>query len=183
MSDLEPPYSAACLRRINKDLREMRLGLNAPTSEKAVASSDLDPDPSSGLDYGWVISQGFRVPSNHQQDQTMLRNFKLQIQPHAVSVSDFSILTKPMSRKTVSSSDMDHVPSSGLNYGGVITQGFLGPFLLNSSCHYFEKLTKDEKMSSQLWVRTAGYRNYITYAGRKLNNKLRMAGYKKYISY
>ena len=38
-------------------------------------------------------------------------------------------------------------------------------------------------MRSQLWVRMAGYRNYVTYAGRKLNNKLRMAGYRKYISY
>ena len=28
-----------------------------------------------------------------------------------------------------------------------------------------------------------GHQNYITYAGRKLNNKLRMAGYRKYISY
>ena len=38
-------------------------------------------------------------------------------------------------------------------------------------------------MSSQLGVRIAGYRNYITYAGRKLNNKLCMAGYRKYVSY
>ena len=37
-------------------------------------------------------------------------------------------------------------------------------------------------MRSQLWVRMAGYQNYVTYAGRKLNNKLRMAGYRKYIS-
>ena len=38
-------------------------------------------------------------------------------------------------------------------------------------------------MSSRIWVCMAGYRNYITYAGQKLNNKLRMAGYGKYISY
>ena len=38
-------------------------------------------------------------------------------------------------------------------------------------------------MSSQLWVGMARYRNYITYAGRKLNNTLRMAVYRKYISY
>ena len=40
-------------------------------------------------------------------------------------------------------------------------------------------------MSSQMWVRMAGYQNYITYMGRKLNNLmwLRMAGYRKYISY
>ena len=38
-------------------------------------------------------------------------------------------------------------------------------------------------MCIQLWVRMAGYRNYITYAVQKPNNKLRMAGYREYISY
>ena len=38
-------------------------------------------------------------------------------------------------------------------------------------------------MSIQLWVRMAGYRNYRMYAVRKLNNKLCMAGYRRYISY
>ena len=38
-------------------------------------------------------------------------------------------------------------------------------------------------MSSKLWVRMVGYRNYRTYAGQKLRNKLRMEGYRKYISY
>ena len=115
----------------------------------------------------------------------MIWNFKFQIQPQAVPVSGLSILTKPKSRKTVASSDLDPDSSSGLNSGGVIAKGFRGPFLLNSSCHYFEKVDEGRKMSSQLWVSMAGYRNYITYAGRKLNNLmwLRMAGYRKYISY
>ena len=65
--------------------------LTKPTSRKTVASSDMDPDLSSGLDSGVVIPQGFCGPSNHQRDQTMLRNFKLQIQPQAVPISDFSI--------------------------------------------------------------------------------------------
>ena len=117
----------ACLRRITKDLRKMRLGLNKPTSRKTVASSDMAPDPSSGLNSGGVIAQGFRGPSNHQQDQKMLRNFKLQMQPQAVLVSDFSILTKPTSIKTVASSDMAPDPSAGLDSGGVIAQGFRGP--------------------------------------------------------
>ena len=105
------------------------------------------------------------------------------MQPQAVPVSDFSILTKPPSRKTVASSDLAPDPSSGLNSRGVINQGFLGPFLLDSSCHDFEKVDKGRKMSSQLWVRMAGYWNYITYAGRKLNNMmwLCMAGYRIYI--
>ena len=71
----------ACLRRITDDLRELRLVLNKPTSKKTVASSDLDPDTSSGINSGGVIIQGFCGPSNHQRDQIMLRNFKLQIQP------------------------------------------------------------------------------------------------------
>ena len=93
-------------------------------------------------------------------------------------VSGLSILTKPKSRKTIASSDLAPDPSSGINSGGVIAKGFHGPFLLNSSCHYFEKVDEGQKMSSQLWVRMAGYRNYITYVGRKLNNLmwLRMAG-------
>ena len=37
----------------------------------------------------------------HNQNQTMLQKFKLQLQPQAVPVSDFSILTNPTSRKIV----------------------------------------------------------------------------------
>ena len=105
------------------------------------------------------------------------------MQPQAVPVSDFSILTNPTSRKIVASSDLAPDPSASIDSGGVIAQGLCGPFLLNSSCHDFETVDKGRKMSSQLWVRMAGYQNYITYAGRKLNNELRMAGYRKYISY
>ena len=110
----------ACLRRITKDLRKMRLGLNKLTFRNTIASSDLAPDPSSGLDSGGVINQGLHGPSNHQRDQTMLRHSKLQMQPQAVLVSDFSILTKPTSSKTVASSYMAPDPSSGLDSGGVI---------------------------------------------------------------
>ena len=157
--------------------------LTKPEYRKTVASFDLDPDTSSGLNSGGLISQGFRGPSNHQQDQTIIQNFRLQMQPQAVPVSDFYILTKPTYRNTVSSSDLAPDPLADLGSVGVIAQGFLGPLLLNSSCHYFDKVDKGLKMSIQLWVRMAGYRNYIKYAGRKLNNKLRMAGYRKYISY
>ena len=100
--------------------------LTKPTSRKNVASYDMTPDlaldPSSGIDSGGVIAQGFCGASNHQHDQTMLRNFKIQIQPQAVPVSDFSILTKPTSRKTIASSYSYLNPdtSSGLDFGGVI---------------------------------------------------------------
>ena len=117
----------ACLRRMVDDLRELRLSLNNHTSKKTDASSDLAPDPSSSLDYEGVIAQGFCGPYNHQWDQTMLQNFKLQIQPQAVPVSDLSILTKPTSRNTVASSDMSPHPSSGINSVVVIAQGFCGP--------------------------------------------------------
>ena len=40
-----------------------------------------------------------------------------------------------------------------------------------------------QKMNNLMWIRMAVYQNYITYAGQKLNIKLRMAGYIKYISY
>ena len=106
--------------KIADNLHELHLGLIMPNSKKTVASYDLDPDPSSGIDSGEVISQGFCGPSNHQWDQTMLQNFKLQMQTQAVPVSDFSYLTKPTSRKNVASSDLGPDPSYGLNYGGVI---------------------------------------------------------------
>ena len=80
----------------------------------------------------------------------MLRNFKLQMQPRAVPVSGFSILTKPTYSNTVASYDMAPDPSAGLDSGRVIAQVFRVPFLLNSSCHDFENFDRGQKMSSQL---------------------------------
>ena len=82
-------------------------------------------------------------------------------------------------------SDLAPDPSAGLDFKGVIPQGFRGKFLLNSSWRDFEKVDEGQKISSQLWVRMAEYRNYIKYVGRKLNTLmwLRMAGYQKYIKY
>ena len=133
MTGPELPYkissseeALACLMKLIKRLDDKSLRLDKPTSRKIFASSDLVTYLSDSLDYGGAIAEGFRGPSNHQRDQTMLRNFKLQIQPQAVPVSDFSILTKPTYRKTVSSSDMAPDPSSGLDSGVVIAQGFCG---------------------------------------------------------
>ena len=64
-----------------------------------------------------------------------------------------------------------------------MAQGLRGPFLLSRSCHDFKFFDKGRKMSSQLWVLMAGYQNYKTYTGRKPNNKIRMAGYRIYLSY
>ena len=62
----------------------------------------------------------------HHHNQTMLRNFKLQMQPQAMPFSDFSMLTKPTSRKISTSSDLATDLSAGLNYGGAIALGFRG---------------------------------------------------------
>ena len=133
MSGPELPYiifsseeALALLRKITKRLDDLILRLDKPISRKILASSGLAPDPSFGLDSGGVITQGFIGPSNHQQDQTILRNSKLQMQPQTVPDSHFSILTKPTSRKTVASSNMAPDPSSGLDSGGLIAQGFCG---------------------------------------------------------
>ena len=44
------------------------------------------------------------------------------------------------SRKIVVSSDLDPDPSAGLDFTGVIAQGFSGPFLLNSFWRDFETI-------------------------------------------
>ena len=63
----------------------------------------------------------------HYQLQTMLQNFKLQMQPQAESVSDFSILTKPTFSKILASSDLVTYLSASLDSGGAIAEGFRGP--------------------------------------------------------
>ena len=63
----------------------------------------------------------------HQRNQTMPQDFKLQMQPQAVPVPDFSILTNPTARKIVVSYDLAPNLSPSLNSGGVIPQEFLGP--------------------------------------------------------
>ena len=155
--------------------------LTKPTSRKIVVSSDLDPNQSAGIDYGGVIAQGFCGPSNHEPHISRLRTQMRFFTPLSCDLEPD--ITKPNPRNIVISSDLDPDTSTSFGSGGVTYQGFRGPLLLNSSCHDFEKVDKGQKMSSQLWVRMAGYQNYITYAGRKLNNKLRMSGYQKYVSY
>ena len=106
MSGPELPYKIssseeilACLRKITKEVDDLRLHLNK-----------------------------VRLHDNkvHYQFQTMLRNFKLHMQPQAKPVSDFYILTKPTSRNIFASSDLATDLSAGLDYGGAIAQGFRG---------------------------------------------------------
>ena len=112
--------------------------------QKILVSSDLNPY----LDTVQAITRIFSELSNHDphtsRHRTQNRFFtslSCDLQP------DITTLT---SSKTVVSSYPGPDPSAGFNYGGVIHQGFRGPFLLNSSCHDFEKVDEGRKMISQL---------------------------------
>ena len=59
-------------------------------------------------------------------------------------------INKPTSRKIVVSADLGTDMSAGIDSGGVIARVFRGTFLLNSSCHDFEKDKEGQKMSGQL---------------------------------
>ena len=90
------------------------------------------------------------------------------------------------SRKIFVSSDLDPDPSAGLDFTGVIAQGFSGPFLLNSSWRDFETIDEERKLSSQLWyvgqkrvcLRMAGKFMTTYFFAYNLSNQLwlRMAG-------
>ena len=111
----------------------------------------MAPDSSAGLDSEGVIPQGFHGTSNHDPHMSRLRN-QTRFFTH-LSCNIEPDITKPTSRKIVVSSDLDPDPSADLDYGGVIAQGFRGPFVLNSSCYDFEKVDEGRKTSSQLWIR------------------------------
>ena len=92
MSGPELPYkissseeALACLRRITKIIDDWRDDLRLNLNEM------------------------------HQRNQTMLRIFRPQMQPQAVSVSDFSILTKSTSRNIVVSYDLAPDTSAALD--------------------------------------------------------------------
>ena len=199
------------------------LSLYKITSHNIFLSSNLDPDiyPFQGITrvFSKTIYERNQTMYNYMVAQ--IQNFRLQMQPQAVPVSDLSIskvtsqkifvsadmdpdldpvqaiarvfsktfkfftplccdiepeITKPTSRKIVVSynlypypsanlfsrnivfsSDLAHNPSSSLDSKRLSAQGFRGPFLLNSSCLDFEKVDEGRKLSSQLWVRMAGY--------------------------
>ena len=106
MSVPELPYkisfseeALACLRRMTKIVNNLRL--------------DFD-----------ILR--LNLNNVHKLNQKMLQNFKLQMQPQTVPVSDLSSLTKPTSSKIVVSSEMAPDPSAGIDSGGVITQGLRG---------------------------------------------------------
>ena len=133
-------------------------------SREIVVSSDLDPD----LDPVQAIAPVFRetykfftpLQCDLEPEVNKPTSKKIVVSSN-LSPDPSSDLT---SRKIVVSSDLDPDPSAGLYFTRVITQGFNGPFLLNSFWRDFEKIDEKRKLSSQLW-----------YAGRK-RVWLRMAG-------
>ena len=70
-------------------------------------------------------------------------------------------ITKPTSRKIFVSYDLSPDTSSGLDSEGVIDQGFRGPFIINSSCHDFDKLTNYKKEQSTVATYVGIYKIYI----------------------
>ena len=98
----------------------------------------MDPDLSVGIYPVQGITLVFSEPSN-------IDSHKSHPQTQTRFVTLESDITKPTSSKIVVSSDMDTYLPSGIDSGWVISRLFREPFHLNSSCHDFEKLIKDEK--------------------------------------
>ena len=163
------------------------------TSQNLFASDDLNPD----IDPVQEIASVFSKPSNHDPHTSRLQNQTRFFTPLSFDLEPN--INKPTSRKIFVSSDLGPDPSAGLNSGGVIDQGFCGPFLLNSSCHDFENFwwrTKNEQCTvatyggvSKLYITQIRIYLFFPFTekvrGEKLNNLmwLRMVGYLNYISY
>ena len=136
------------------------ISISNVNSRNIFVSADLAPDLSADIDHVQVISRVFREPSNIDPHISLL-----QTQTRFVISLSCDLepdITKPTSRNILVSSDMAPDMSAGINYGRVIAQVFREPFILNSSCHYFETFNKRRKISSQLWIRMAVDPNYIS---------------------
>ena len=163
------------------------------TYHNIFVSVDLDTD----LYPVHTIARVFRKTPNHDPHTSRLWTQTRIFTP--ISCDLEPEITERTSRKIIVSYDLAPDPSACINSKGLIAQGFRGTFLLNFLCNNFEKVDEGRKMSSQLWVRMAGYRNYIScrygfissfvslikYVGQNLNNLmwLRMAVHRNDISY
>ena len=108
-----------------------------------------------------AIATGFRGPSNHDPHISRLQTQTRLFTPLSCDIEPE--ITKPIPRKIFASSDLATDPSDSIGSRGVIAQGLRGPFLLNSYFYDFEKVYKGRKITSQLWLRMAGYQNYVSY--------------------
>ena len=95
--------------------------ITKPAFINIVVSSDLDPDPSAGLDSGGVIAQGFRRPSNHDPHTSRFRNQTRFVTPLSCDLE--TEITNPTSRKIIVSYDMVPDPSASLDSKGLIAKG------------------------------------------------------------
>ena len=118
---------------------------------RSFLSYDLAPD----LDPAQGIARVFREPSNLDPRTSRHQNQTRFVTPLSCYLKHD--INKPTSRTIVVLDDLDPYLSAGLDSGRVIAQVFRETFLLNSSCHDFEKSDEGQKMSSQLWQRMLGY--------------------------
>ena len=133
-------------------------------SREIVVSSDMAPvlDPVQAIDPVFSETSEFFTPLQYDLEPEINKptSRKIDVSSNLSPDPSSNIAT----RKIVVSSDLDPDLLAGLDFTGVIPQGFSEPFLLNSSWRYFETIDEERKLSSQLW-----------YAGRK-RVWLRMAG-------
>ena len=101
------------------------------TYQNILVSADLDPD----IDPVQAIARVFSKPSNHEPHTSRLRTQTQFFTPLSCDLEPDT--TKPISVKILVSSNLGPDPSTSLDSGGVIAQGFHGTFLLNRSCHNF----------------------------------------------
>ena len=112
------------------------LHLNKVTYQNILVSADLDSD----IYPFQAIARVFSKPSNHDPHTSRLQTQTRFFTPLSCDLEPD--ITKPAYSKIVVSYDLGPDPSAGIDSVGVIYQGFCGPFLLNSSCHDFEKVDK-----------------------------------------
>ena len=115
----------------------------------------MDPDP----DLVQRISQVFSETSNIDPHTSRLRTQTRFFTPLSCDLEP--IITMPNPKKIVVSTDLAPDMPADLNSGRVIARVFHETFLLNISCHDFEKVDEGRKISIQLWLYMAGDQNYI----------------------
>ena len=70
-------------------------------------------------------------------------------------------ITKTTPRKIFASSDLATDPSAGLNYGGLIAQGFCGPFFSIVLGVILEQLMKNENLAVNCGTRKKNGYGYV----------------------
>ena len=100
-------------------------------------STDMAPDISAGLNPCQGISRVFREPSNIDPHTSRLRSQTRFVTSLSCDIKPN--ITNYTSRNIFVSADLDPDMTTVIDYGRVISWVFRKLFLLNSSCHGFEK--------------------------------------------